>query len=379
MDINVSPDFALASPERLIQAVAALSDTMRARGPETRRAAIAPLEDLDHLRRIGLLRAVLPRRLGGFGFGTEPEGAEGLCTVLRLIGRGDLSPGRIFEGHVNAVQLVLRYGNERQVDAAARDVTDGHLFAIWNTEIPPGVRRVGQACLSGRKSHCSAAGVATRGLITVDQHFDGGQLLLTRLQPDERSGPVSGLLHGMRSTRTGWVDFERYIPGKDDWIGHPGDYLREPVFSGGAWRTLAVLLGGLETLVEHIGRQLIARGRDGDPHQRARVAEATIARETAYLWVAACARLADGGDYAAAGVAEYVNLARRAVEAACLDALRLAQRSLGLAAFVDSNPVEPLMRDLATYLRQPAMDEALDEAAAYFMVSDMPRTGWMAE
>ena len=379
MDTIVSPDFALTSPEQLVQAVAALSDTMRARRPETRQAAVVPLEDLDHLRRIGLLRAVLPRCLGGFGFGTEPAGAEGLSTVLRLIGRGDLSLGRIFEGHVNAVQLVLRYGNERQVDAAARDVRDGHLHAIWNTEIPPGVRRVGQAWLSGRKSHCSAAGVATRGVITVDQHLDGGQLLLTRIQPGERSGPVSGLLHGMRATQTGWVDFECYVPGEDDWIGQPGDYLREPVFSAGAWRTLAVLLGGLEALVGEVNRQLAARGRDGDPHQRARVAKATIARETAYLWVSVCARLADGGDYATAGVAEYVNLARGAVEAACLDTLRLTQRSLGLAAFVDSNPVEPLMRDLATYLRQPALDEALDEAAAYFMVSDMPRTGWMAE
>jgi hypothetical protein len=78
-------------------------------------------------------------------------------------------------------------------------------------------------------------------------------------------------------------------------------------------------------------------------------------------------------------VAEYVNLARRAVEAACLEALQLAQRSLGLAAFVDSNPIEHLMRDLATYLRQPAMDEGLEEAAAYFMVNEIARTGLLAE
>jgi hypothetical protein len=39
---------------------------------------------------------------------------------------------------------------------------------------------------------------------------------------------------------------------------------------------------------------------------------------------------------------------------------------------VDSNPIEPLMRDLATYLRQPAIDEGLDEAAAYFMTEKLP-------
>jgi alkylation response protein AidB-like acyl-CoA dehydrogenase len=352
---------------------------MRARPPESRRAASVSLEDLDRLRRIGLLRAVLPRRSGGLGFGTEPAGTKGLRAVLRLLGRGDLSTGRIFEGHVNAVQLVFRYGNERVEEATARDVLDGHLYAIWNTEIPPGVRRAGQALLSGRKSHCSAAGAATRGVITVDQHVSGGRLLVTRLRPRERSGPAAGGLHGMRATQSGWVDFEGYIPGENDWIGQPGDYLKEPVFSAGAWRTLAVLHGGLEALVLEVGRQLLARKRDGNPHQRARVAQLTIARETTNLWVSACALLADGSDYAAPGVAEYVNLARRAVEAACLEALQLAQRSIGLAAFVDSNPIEPLMRDLATYLRQPAMDEGLDEAAAYFMVNETPRTGLDAE
>jgi hypothetical protein len=44
----------------------------------------------------------------------------------------------------------------------------------------------------------------------------------------------------------------------------------------------------------------------------------------------------------------------------------LVQRSLGLSAFLRSNPVERMCRDLATYLRQPAPDEAFAVAAAYF-------------
>ena len=111
------------------------------------------------------------------------------------------------------------------------------------------------------------------------------------------------------------------------------------------------------------------RHRDENAHQRARAAHALIAQETARLWVRECAGKADGTDYTAPGIAEFVNLARRAVEVACLDTLQLAQRAIGIAAFLDSNPIEPLMRDLATYLRQPAMDEGLDEAAAYFMVN----------
>ena len=63
----------------------------------------------------------------------------------------------------------------------------------------------------------------------------------------------------------------------------------------------------------------------------------------------------------------YVNLARTAVETACLDALRHIQRSLGLSAFMQGSRAERIARDLATYLRQPAPDEALVEAAGYFI------------
>jgi hypothetical protein len=60
------------------------------------------------------------------------------------------------------------------------------------------------------------------------------------------------------------------------------------------------------------------------------------------------------------------------VEAAALDAIQLAQRSLGLMALVDTNPVERLIRDLTTYLRQPALDEAIEEAAAHFVAAPLP-------
>ena len=38
----------------------------------------------------------------------------------------------------------------------------------------------------------------------------------------------------------------------------------------------------------------------------------------------------------------------------------------------DTNPAEHLMRDLATYLRQPALDEAIEEAAAHFVTRALP-------
>ena len=151
-------------------------------------------------------------------------------------------------------------------------------------------------------------------------------------------------------------------------IGRPGDYMRQPEISLGAWRPLAVVLGGLDALVETLRDYLIGRGRDADPHQRARFGRVVLSRDTAGLWVAHAAVLADGaGDEVAAA---QVKLARIAVEDAALEALRLAQRCVGMPGFVRPHPIERLARDLSTYLRQPALDMVLDEAAGFYLEGD---------
>jgi alkylation response protein AidB-like acyl-CoA dehydrogenase len=184
---------------------------------------------------------------------------------------------------------------------------------------------------------------------------------------------MGATLHGMRATSAGWIDLDGYVPDPAGWIGEPHDYLRQPDFSAGAWRTLAVLAGGLDFLVAEMCRQLRRRGRDGAPHQRARIAQAFIARDTAHLWVRHCAAVADDRAAGPAHVVATVNLARSAVERACFDAIALVQQSLGLMALIADNPVERVTRDLATYLRQPALDEALDEAAATFVNQQFPQ------
>jgi alkylation response protein AidB-like acyl-CoA dehydrogenase len=97
-----------------------------------------------------------------------------------------------------------------------------------------------------------------------------------------------------------------------------------------------------------------------------------IACETSRLWVFEAARIAEDPHIDPAKAVAYTGLARIAVESACLDAMRLAQRSLGLGAFRRGTPVERICRDLATYLRLPAPDETVAEAAAYFAANRPP-------
>jgi hypothetical protein len=48
-----------------------------------------------------------------------------------------------------------------------------------------------------------------------------------------------------------------------------------------------------------------------------------------------------------------------------VETLNLVERSIGLPAFLAGTDIERTRRDLATYLRQPAPDEVLSEAAAH--------------
>ena len=358
---------------------AELLGRMAALVPEWQRSAAAldaqaafPAAELAALHAIGAYAAPLPRRVGGGGLGSEPSGALGLLELLRLVGCGNLAVGRVFEGHVNALKLVSLYGTGQQVRDAAADAASGHLFAIWNTEPAQDRLRLEGGVLHGRKVFCSAAGYVARALVTAVTPDGGSRMVVVALQPGERVGAERAHLQGMRACGTGSMNFDGLAVADQALIGQPGDYLRQPEFSAGAWRTSAVTLGGLQALVAAARRQLVERDRHANPHQSSRIGLALIAQETASLWVRKAALIAEGGTAAPEDVAGYVNLARIAVEAACLEAMRVVQRSLGLACFMQSNPVERLLRDLSTYLRQPAPDETLDEAAQRFMQRDLP-------
>jgi alkylation response protein AidB-like acyl-CoA dehydrogenase len=343
----------------LLDRLAALVPPMQALAPALDAAAEFPSADIAALATIGLPAAPLPCDDGGLGWGTEPAAADAIREALRLLGRGNLAVGRLFEAHVNAVRLLARCGAAAAIADAARA---GQLGALWVTDPPGGGLRLEGGRLYGAKQFCSGAGHAAWAVVTATDAA-GVRLALVRMDGTVSVTPLAGGLAGMRAATTGAV---RFAGTPADSFGAPGDYLREPDFSTGAWRTCAVTLGGLEALVAATIAQLRTRGRAADPHQQARIGQALIAEETARLWVHEAARRGEAADADPAGAVAYVNLARLAVEQATLQAIQLAQRALGVAAFLRPDPVERLCRDLGVYLRQPAPDAALTEAAAHF-------------
>ncbi len=364
---------AIDSGDTLLSALAGIVPEMQREAIRLDGIAAFPEAGIAALRRLGAIAAPVPSCLGGVGIGTEPEGAITLMEALRLIGCGHLSLGRLYEGHVNVLHLVFRYGAPEQRSAAASDALRGHLHGLWVTDAPDAPLRLdADFVLHGAKFPCSGAGHATRALVTAQTPSGETRMLLLALTPGQRAHLSGWDPHGMRATASGRMVFDGIQVTPAALLGQAGDYLRQPDFSAGAWRTSAVTLGGLEALVADMRRQLIARGRDGDPHQLARVGEALIAQETARLWVRRAALMAEARAGEPSDIANTVNLARIAVEAACLDAIRIVQRSLGFAAFARGTLAELLFRDLSLYLRQPAPDETLTEAAAHFMRRALP-------
>ena len=365
---------ATRSAAAFLDAVREVSATAFANAPHVDRNGALPVEDIFALSRIGALIAPSPRDLGGRGLTRGPL----LLETLRLIGHGSLPLGRLYEGHVNALGLIQRFGTPSQIARAAGAASRGLLFGVWNTEAPPGLqleRRASGWQLLGGKTFASGAGLVARPLITA--MVEGRQLMvLPRLEDTDqnRADLSSWQSHGMRASATGSFDFTGIAIDDDDVIGVAGDYHRQPSFSGGAWRFTAVQLGGIERLVDELRAHLVKAGRDADPQQRARFGTAVMAAETARLWVQRAADVAehDGDDD---GIIAYVNFARLAVERAGLDVIELAQRCIGLAGFHQHHPIEHVYRDLATYLRQPAPDKALDDASGHVLGTCSPIGG----
>ncbi len=355
----------------LVGGVAAMAGAMRAEADRLDPEGGFPAADLAALRALGVLASPLPREAGGSGLGTTPEGAAACGALLMALGRGSIALGRIVEGHVNALKLVLRDASAGVAGRAGEDARAGALFALWVTDPFGGAalavrREDGRLALSGGKAFCSGAGHADRALVTARDEDGQARMLLVPLGGGERVAPLAASLAGVRGAATGQVSFDGVVLPEDAMVGRAGDYLREPDFSAGAWRGSAVAAGALAGLVDEMRGQLAARGRLDDPHQRARFGRALVCAGTARLWVEAMAVEAEDPARDPAWVAARVNLGRTAVEAACVEALALAQRSLGLQAFLRGATVERMGRDLATYLRQPAPDDALHEAAGHF-------------
>ncbi|MGB7418838.1 MAG: acyl-CoA dehydrogenase family protein [Erythrobacter sp.] len=325
--------------------------------------------DIEDLRREGWLTACLPCELGGEGWGCEANSTIAAFDALRNLGRANLSVARLFEGHMNAVKLVVLYGSGTARERLGAAVLNGALLGVWGADdracpLSYGMEtRSGQhrIKLSGAKMFASGLGLVSKAIVTAGGE-DGERLLLVPVDEEERGDPATWNMGGMRATQSGRYDFTGLVLGSGASIGNAGDYFVEPHFEGGIWRYCAAHLGAAERLYDEMLGALTASDRAQDPHQQKRITDAAIAIETARLWLVRAAREIEACD-ADAHKAALALLAREVTHDACRKVITLSEAALGMAAHIAGSPVERIRRDLGLFLCQAAPDAKRARAA----------------
>jgi alkylation response protein AidB-like acyl-CoA dehydrogenase len=336
--------------------LASLSETIARHAAERDADGAFPREAFAELAALGLL--------------SDPPVEDGamrpLLRLLAAVGRADLSVGRIYEGHVNACWLIGRHATPAQREHYAGIAGRGGTFGVWNTDAPNDPLRLEAGRLAGKKTFASGAGGLSHAIVTVTEK-EGRRMIVvpTRGLPVDRSWwrPL-----GMRASGSHVVDMTGLVVEPSWFLGGPDDYIRQPWFSAGAIRFLAVQVGGMHAVFDAAAAHLRATGRADNPHQSHRLARMGVAVESGYLWLgrAADAWSAAAADAPADAPERYLeataNGARLAVETAAMTVLEEAEKAIGAAGMIAPHPFERLMRDMRTYLRQPNPDGA---AAAF--------------
>lgn len=335
-------------------------------------------ETIALLGEAGLLAIVLPGAQLDFNKGNT----SGLLKILTDIGKANLSVGRIFEGHINALYLIHLYADEKQKAIWYNEViVNNYLFAVWNTQEADGIQLVSHQngiCILGYKTFCSGAGVVNRAIVTgtIDlQGRNGWQMSVLNVTDftETRIDKQSWQPLGMKASGSYKVDFSKVIITEEDLLGTPGIYLRQPYFSAGAIRFAAVQLGGAEAIATETFNYLKNLNRTADPIQRLRLSSIMTQLITGRLWISKAGSCFDAWQHQEKHSEEliaFANMTRVMIEEICLVIMQESNKCVGARGLMLPGILERLHRDLTFYLRQPAPDLTRLNISDFFIQQD---------
>ena len=379
------------SSRGLLEAVQEIASEAALGAPSIDCSGGFPLQEFNALAEFGLLSAPLQPRYGGMGLGFQSEQTRLLLQILKEMGRGNLSLGRVFEGHVNGLQLVQTFGTDEQVQRFATDALNNKVFGVWNAEGPDGVKlhplESGRYRIEGSKTFCSGCGYVERPFVNGTLPDGSWQMCIVPIeQVKVVVDPNWWQPPGMKASASYKVDFTGVEITKAEIIGKPGDYFRQPWLTSGVVRFAAVQLGGAEALFDATRTYLQGLGRTDHPHQQARLGKMAIALEQGNLWLQGSAERIESyapifGDMPSEKPSQkpeelslkqqqlvnYSNMVRTAIEQICMDMMQLSERCIGTNGLLPPHPMERIIRDLTLYLRQPAFDISLTGVGEYVL------------
>jgi alkylation response protein AidB-like acyl-CoA dehydrogenase len=346
---------------------------------QTEQSGKMPAEEIGLLKKSGLLSIVLPGHDLDFADDHMPE----LLALLKDVGRSNGAVGRIFEGHINTLFLIHLYADEEQRNYWFSQVERYQkLFGVWNTDGTTGISfRINENSLiiNGEKGFCSGSNLVDYALIggKTDRPSASSdwQMVIVpmNLLEENRIDRESWKPMGMKASVSHTIDFSGIELDLNTLLGHAGDYLKPPYFLGGAIRFAAVQLGMAEAIYNKTLSFLRGLNRLEDPFQKMRIGKMAMAIHTGQLWITnagsefdALKRKVNSHERLIA----YANLTRLTIESTCLEILELSAKCVGAKGLMAPGDLERWHRDLSYYLRQPAPDATLQNAAGYLVKTE---------
>ena len=295
--------------------------------------------------------------------GTSRPSAAAELDLVRQVARADGSVGRIFDGHLNAV--------ERLAVQAPAGVRDRELAAVgaqrlragvWGGDPVPGegppatvLELDGADVLRGVKTFCSGSGGLDRALILARPPAQGPPLSVWVDLTDSRVevDPTWFRSHGLRASVSHRVVFhDAPVIAR---FGAPGSLAAQPWFSRDALRTAASWAGMADLAVGAALDELSERPSPG-PLEALAAGRILTAQRTIDLWIDRAARAMDSAEEALPDISVQ---ARVGIADACRMLLDEAARACGSRPFARGGALDRARRDLEVFLLQHRLDPLL--------------------
>jgi hypothetical protein len=280
---------------------------------------------------------------------TLPQPGHGR-TLDRFVGLAevsarDLSLGRLFEGHTDALAIL---------DEAGQTPPPAAVMGVWAARRSDAdvvaIRRGSGWYLQGRKPWASGAGTLTDALVTAATS-DGTCLFKVPLtEGGVAVVPGTWPAIGMAGSDSFDVDLDVNVGG-ESLVRSPGWYVDRPGFWFGSVGVAACWLGGALGLVRALRSDLT--GRSPDPHQVAHLGAAaarcaSMARDIAWAAGRIDANPSDpGGDMRRVALE-----VRHLIEEGCQRVVRHVGKAGGPAPLCHDAAQARRMADLPVYVRQ---------------------------
>ena len=298
------------------------------------------------------------------------EQPDRIARKLMRVGAANLCVGRLWEGHINALTLINLYGLPRLKRSVRTLIDQGAFLGVWGADGDTPVTWSAQHDrLSGAKMFASGLGTVTHAVVTVNS---GPEVRLALVDVSDTSRADAGVwnMHGMKATASGRFDFTDLPLSRAEWLGEPGDYLKEPHFVGGVWRIAALQVGAAIGLIDCAAAQLRAMGRMQAGPQQARLMPVLMRAWAGASMVEVASLSTIDAGLAKEQIVGTSIAARLLTEEVALDAIRAVEQSIGLQHFDAQSQTGRMARDLAVYLRQAARDAFLQRAAEHALGRD---------